>query len=352
MNRILVYRAGMIGDAIVAVPAIQALRRAYPQASFALMSVGGVPGRLDACGVLREFGWFDELITYEPGVVRSVRALAALCARVRQFGADMVVYLGSERNSLARILRDRLFFLLAGTTRFVAHVSDSVSWYGALKTGDAIRPYEVDRLLQIARGAGAAAPGRVRFDLPLGDAVRTRIDRLLSQHGLDAATRLVAICPGSAQPAKRWPVDRFDAIARRLLDEPGTAIIVIGGEHEAAIGRELGAGWPRRRWWNAASTLSVLETAELARRCALYVGNDTGAMHVAAAVGTRCVAVFSAHGPAQQWHPYGDGHLVLRSAPECRNCFLSECTYHQSKCLTAISVEQVWDACQQALGRR
>jgi ADP-heptose:LPS heptosyltransferase len=348
VNRILVYRAGMVGDAIVAVPAIQALRRAYPDAAFALMSVGGVPGRVDACEVLREFGWFDELITYDPRVVRSARAVVELCARVRRFGADMVVYFASDRNSWLRILRDRLFFLLSGTARFVARVPGGVNWDGSLQAHDAIYPHEVDRLLEVARDAGAIEGAGPRFDLPL-HVVRARIDSLLREQGLDRATKLVALCPGSAQPAKRWPVERFAAIARRLLRDPEVSIIVVGGEFEAAIGRELGAEWPQGRWWNAASRLSVLETAELVRRCALYVGNDTGAMHVAAAVGTRCVAVFSAHSPDRRWHPYGEDHVVLRTFPECRNCFLSECTALQSKCLTDISVEQVWGAVDRVL---
>jgi ADP-heptose:LPS heptosyltransferase len=90
VKRILIYRSGALGDAIVAVPTIQALRRAYPGAALALMTVHMNTG-IWADQVLREFEWFDEFITYEPGDLRRVGPVAALLRRVRRLGAEMVV---------------------------------------------------------------------------------------------------------------------------------------------------------------------------------------------------------------------------------------------------------------------
>jgi len=89
--------------------------------------------------------------------------------------------------------------------------------------------------------------------------------------------------------------------------------------------------------------------AELLRRCVFYLGNDTGAMHVAAAVGTRCVGVFGAQYPETSWHPYGGDHVVIRRRPPCRNCFLTECTRYATRCLTDISADDVWAACERLL---
>lgn len=346
MNRILVYRAGTLGDAVVAVPAIQALRRTYPQARLALMSVAGGPGRIGAGDIFAEFGWFDTIITYTSAELRRPGSLLALRRRVARFGADLVVYLSNDRNSALRILRDRLFFLLAGTARFTGRASAGVTWYGRMKRDDAAYPFEVDRLRGIARDAGARDEGAARFDLPGEPAARSRIDQLLAGQGFHADTPLIALCPGSAQPAKRWPVERYDDVARRLMAQHGAAIVVVGGPDEARIGAQLGAGWPQGRWWNAATSLSMLELTELLRRCQLFVGNDTGPMHLAAAVGTPCLAVFSAQCPEQRWHPYGAGHAVMRTKPACRHCFLADCRDRGSACLTAISVDDVWRAYQ------
>jgi ADP-heptose:LPS heptosyltransferase len=98
-----------------------------------------------------------------------------------------------------------------------------------------------------------------------------------------------------------------------------------------------------------ATRLRFLELADLLRHCIFYLGNDTGPMHVAVAVGTRCVGVFSAHNPLGTWHPYGDNHIVLRRNIACQNCYLSTCVGKGLRCLTEIGVEEVWSACQRML---
>ncbi len=348
MKKILIYRPGALGDTIVAVPTIQALRHAYPQAALALMTIRRDTG-IWADQVLREFGWFDDLITYGPGGMRTPRAVGALCRRVRQFGADMVVHLGSEQNSPARILRDRAFFAMAGIPKFVGGAPTSVTWYGRRCTGDRLYPLEVDRLLAFAVEAGAAPGRRPVFDLPIGDAARARVDALLDEPAFEPGRILIGLCPGSKQPAKRWPVERYGQVARRLIDAYDASIVVVGGEQERAAGELIGSAWPPGRWLNTAGRLSVLEMAELLRRCVCYLGNDTGAMHVAAAVGTRCVGVFGAQYPENSWHPYGDDHVVIRRRPPCRNCFLTECTRYATRCLTDISADDVWAACERLL---
>lgn len=347
MKRILIYRAGALGDTIVAVPAIQALRSTYPGATLALMTVHAETG-LWADQVLREFAWFDEMITYSPADLRTVSGVRALLRRVRHFGADMVVHLSSEQNSRARILRDRTFFMLAGVPSFVSGAATSVTWYGRRRTDDHLYPYEVDRLLALARDAGTA-PGAPVFDLPISDTARARVDALLSEVSYQPGQPLIGLCPGSKQPAKRWPVDRYGEIGGRLIDTHGATVVIVGGEQEFAAGEQIGRGWPAGKWVNSAKRLSVLEMAELLRRCTFYLGNDTGAMHVAAAVGTKCIAVFGAQYPEHLWHPYGDDHVVIRRRPACRNCFLSECTRFATRCITETSVDDVWQACARAL---
>ena len=251
MKRILIYRPGALGDTIVAVPTIQALRRTYPGAALALMTVHRDTG-IWADQVLREFAWFDDLITYAPSDLRTPSGIGALWRRVRQFGADTVVHLSSEQNSPARILRDRAFFALAGIPRFVGGAATSVTWYGRRRRGDRLYPYEVDRLLAFAVEAGAAPGIPPVFDLPVSDAARARVDGLLGEAAFDPGGRLIGLCPGSKQPAKRWPVDRYGEVGRRLIDTYDASLVVVGGEHERAGGEQIGRAWPRGRWLNPA----------------------------------------------------------------------------------------------------
>lgn len=347
-RRVLIYRTGAIGDTVVAIPAIRAIRTRYPQASFILMTAGGGEGIVWTDRVLSEFNWFEHVVTYEAREMNTPRGLWGIVQRIRALAPDMVVYLGSEKNSAMKIWRDRLFFRLAGVRRFVGTTSDKVTFWGHLRRRPRLYPNEVDRLLADLARSGISS-GNVSFDLPIGPKQVESLSRILEETGLDPSRMLVAMCPGSKQKIKVWPEERYAEVGRRLILEADVDIAIVGGSDEAPVGERLMARWPAGRAVNLAQRLSILESAELLRRCTFYIGNDTGAMHLAAAVGTRCVAVFSAREPARSWHPYGENHSILRKSVPCQNCYLSECVENKLRCLLEISVEEVWAACERTL---
>jgi ADP-heptose:LPS heptosyltransferase len=350
---VLVYRCGTLGDTLVALPAMQAVRRQYPGARLVLMTAndgGAVPWADD---VLRDFGWFDDVVTYRSGELADPRGLLRVWARVRRLRVELVVHLGSDRNGGLRTWRDRLFFRLAGARRVTTARNEKATFLGRLRREPRTYPSEVKRLFDaVAPRRGDAEP--VVFDVPRRASDRTRVAALLAAGGLDGERTLVAMCPGSKQPSKRWPVERYAEVGRRLI-AAGADVVIVGGPDEAHLAPALAADWPAGRWLSVAGRTTVLESAEVLRRCHLYVGNDTGAMHLAAAVGTPCVAIFAAREPAASWHPYGDAHVVLRRDVPCANCYLSDCTREGLRCLTEIDVETAWQACAAALpapGRR
>jgi ADP-heptose:LPS heptosyltransferase len=349
VRSIVIYRCGSLGDTIVALPAIQAVRAAHPQAALTLMTASDESGILWADRVLREFGWFAGFVTYRPPELRSPLGLARVLGRVRRVRPDLVVHLGSDRNSRWRIWRDACFFRLAGARRVVAApASAKVGLLGRLRRDPGPYPSEVTRLVAAVRGAGLGN-GAVRFDVPQRPADAAHVTALLAAHGVGGGRPLVALCPGSKQPSKRWPIERWAAVGARLIAE-GHDVVIVGGGDEAAVAATVTRGWPAGRFAVLAGQTSVLQSAALLRRCRLYVGNDTGAMHVAAAVGTPCIAVFAAREAAASWHPYGPGHVVLRRDDvPCANCHLSECTTEGLRCLTAISIDDVWAACHHML---
>lgn len=351
-RRVLVYRCGALGDTIVALPAIRAVREAFPDAELVLMTANDGAGVVWTDEVLRDFGWFAHVVTYRARELASVAGLWGVLGRVRALRPDLVVYLGSDHNSGIRTLRDRTFFLLAGARRFVAASSAKVGFFGRLRREPRTYPYEVDRLLDAVRRAGILV-GPPRFALPADSACAERVSALLARARIGHERPLVAMCPGSKQAAKRWPLDRYAALGARLIREGGADVAIIGGPDEAAAAAFVARGWPLGHWTVLAGALSVLESAEALRRAALYVGNDTGAMHLAAAVGTPCVAIFAAREPGVSWHPYGDAHVVLRRDDvPCANCYLTECTVERLRCLAAIDVEAAWAACRALLPTR
>jgi len=352
-SHVLVYRCGTLGDTLVALPAMRALRAALPRARLTLMTAndgGDVPWTDD---VVRDLGIFDGVLTYRSADLLRLPSLLALAGRVRRLRADLVVHLASDRNSALRLARDRAFFAIAGIRRaIVPRPSAKVTALGRLKPVAGPLPYEVDRLLAALAPHGLADDG-VRFDLPARADDSARAASLLGAVGADGRA-LVALCPGSKQPSKRWPAERWHALALRLAAEENVNVVVVGGADEAAIGATIEAALPPGRCVVAAGRASILESAAVLRRARLYVGNDTGAMHLAAAVGTPCVAIFAAREPARSWHPYGDDHVVLRRDDVgCAPCYRSVCPASEGlRCLTSITVDDVADACRTVLGRQ
>jgi len=136
-------------------------------------------------------------------------------------------------------------------------------------------------------------------------------------------------------------------LGRRLIDELSLYPIVFGGEEDAELGNRLIEHWGTGT--NAAGGLDVRLTASALGFCSFYVGNDTGAMHLAAAVGTPCVAIMSAQDWPGRWDPYGRGHIVLRKTVACEGCLLSVCEREGLRCLNEIEVGEVIHACKEVL---
>jgi len=186
----------------------------------------------------------------------------------------------------------------------------------------------------IERRNGAGSD--LRFRVPVSAKEYSQVTSLWHQAKLPVNERVIALAPGSKMQAKRWPLELYVELAKRLLEAyPGTHLLIIGGQEDCKIAEEIREK-VGPRITSFAGQLTVLESAEALRRCALYVGNDSGAMHLAAAMDTKCVAIFSARDHPGVWEPYGQGHIVLRKDVSCAGCFLSTCVKENMKCLTGI----------------
>jgi ADP-heptose:LPS heptosyltransferase len=162
--------------------------------------------------------------------------------------------------------------------------------------------------------------------------------------------RLIAVGPGANWPSKVWPEERYVELVRALVNDPGVFPIVFGGSELAALGDRLISAW--RCGVNAAGQLGVRQSAAVLKYCKIYVGNDTGPMHLAAATGTPCVGIFAAVGWPGKSYPYGPNHRILRRSVPCEGCLLPECVKEQMKCLMQIDVQEVVEVCRAALAEK
>jgi ADP-heptose:LPS heptosyltransferase len=242
------------------------------------------------------------------------------------------------------LARNQLFARACGA-RFVAGAQvdllEIFFKHQALCLGE--RPREVDRLLASVSELGIATDD-AHFDLARPeDAERARIvDQVANLGGPFAA-----ICPGGKQSGHLWPSERFAEVASRLRSEAHLRIVTIGSASErSTCERTLtlaGGGI------DVSGRLTVLGTTELLRHATLLLTNDTGPMHLAAAVGTPVVAIFSSRDLAGRWYPYGSQHEVFRARQVCDKCLFAP--VQTDHCVREISVDDVWAGCLRVLAR-
>ncbi len=352
-DSILVYRFGQIGDTVAAVPALWALRRQFPTARLVLLSeVPAKSTHLPPEAVLPAARLMDGFEKYPAGrSARNVLSAWQCFRRLRAQGFRTVVYLVPTQRTHKQRLRDLLFFRLAGIRRVLA-AGGFTNENGREPDGSLMRqPHEADALLaRLERdGVDIPSPGKGCMDLSLAPQERARAQRWWDDHGRPPTPKgWVAICPGAKFPAKLWPLERYAEVGGRLLRDQGIFPVIVGGPEDRRAGSVL-----LERWGTglcAAGDLSVRESAALMSEARLYLGNDTGVMHLAAAVGTPCVAVFSARDWPGKWEPYGPGHRVMRHEVPCAGCRLEVCDKGLI-CLTNISADDVYRACLEVLAR-
>jgi ADP-heptose:LPS heptosyltransferase len=343
-KRFAIFRIGHLGDAIVSMPAIAALRSANPDASLLLLTNEPPNGQMVSLGqVLGATGWFDQTIEYPTRGPWLVRALAIVRAirKLRAFAPQVVYCLPPNRTRWQRMRDDWVFRRLAKAGRIIdAGIPESD--LSGLQRQTRVTP-EWKRFLDVV-----GMPPIEGFRLVLPEATRARAGEILAAHGLDPGAELVAVGPGSKMPAKVWPRERFVDVGRRILRSRRAHLLVLGGAEDKSLGDALCSAWGTR-CTNLAGALKIDEALAVLSHCVLYVGNDTGTMHAAAIVGVPCVAIFSARDLPGLWEPYGDQHEILRANVDCAGCMLETCTQHGNKCLTAISVDEVEQAAHRRL---
>ena len=336
-RRICVYRIGFVGDTVVSLPAISAIRTTYPDAHITLLTSpveGKFPGARE---LLQNSQLVDELRVYLKSEVTGFRNRFKFLRSMRSEHFDIWIDLPQELPGPIGQLRNMLIARLIGVKwgygwGFVTTIR---LWVQA-QSECLVFENQVDKLLGIVRRAGMVGTSRVRFPIELSLTERDKIDTLL---GADpGAGRLVAIAPGAKRNLSIWPAERFVLVGRYLATE-GFRIVILGGAADAPACRVVAEGIGGDTI-NLGDRTSLKESCEVLRRSLFLVCNDSGVQHLAAAVGTPCISLFSAHDMPGKWSPYGDQNISLRKWVECHTCYLQVCP-NKNRCLTLIEVEEV-----------
>lgn len=357
VSRILVYRIGALGDTLVSVPALWAIREHFANAHITMLCDYHIRARyVLAADLLRGSGIVDDFMMYPVDPTprgRKLRPLrmAKLLMRLRLRRFDAVVYLAPAQRLPEQVVRDERFFRLAGIKTILAE--DGFYELPPKIPGQPLppTPLEADMLLQRLSASGIKTPDQDagRNDLALHGEDDKAVEKWLSKEPeAGRGGKWIAIGPGSKMPAKVWPATRYLEVVKRLIDDFDVWPVVFGGPEDRDVGKSLIEGWGRGSI--AAGKLGLRASASALSRCALYLGNDTGTMHLAASAQIPCVALFSARSHPHQWDPYGTGHRVFRTRIDCEGCMLVDCIERKKECLMRIEATPVYDACAEILG--
>lgn len=342
-RRILVRATNWVGDAVMSIPALQALRARYPAAHIAILArpwVAGLYGREPFC---------DELIPYEAprawlGLSDKWRVAREL--KSRNFDTAILLQNAFEAAAIVR---------LAGIPVRIGYDRDARGWLltnpipapkpgetpkhqrfyylELLKRANLISEYGTTSTIQLNGAAQAAENGR----------------ELFRQAGL--AGTVIGVSAGAAYGgAKRWLPERFAEAAAVLANERRASVAVVGAKSESGISQVVcekvrGAGVT---CVNFAGRTSLGELIDMTAACELFLTNDSGSMHIASALGVPTVAIFGATDD-EATGPTGALSRVVREPVECSPCLLRECPIDH-RCMTRVSAERVAETARQLIG--
>jgi len=160
----------------------------------------------------------------------------------------------------------------------------------------------------------------------------------------------IALCPASRWETKNWPAENFAATARRLMDERGASITLLGAPEDApicaAVERTL-----QGRCRNLAGITSIIEMGAILRKADLLISNDSGPVHMAAALGTPAVVIFGPTDPGRTG-PFGEMHRVIQSRQDCQPCMKSRCRHPEAPCIRNVTTDEVVAAAESMLAGR
>ena len=333
-ERIAVFRALQLGDMLCLTPALRALRAARPQAEITLI---GLPWAADFARRLAKYIDRFEVFPGAPGFPEQPADEAALprfmeAMRVRRF--DLVLQCHGSGELSNPLLAQFGAARLAGFRRAGQPAPDGATFI----VWDEDRS-EVLRILDLLKQLDIAPYGAA-LELPLTQQDFDELKQAVP--GLAPAGSYVCIHPGARFPSRRWPVQRFAAVAERMAGQ-GLQVVVTGSAAEAALCAQL-ATTARVPILNLAGQTSLGALAALVAGARLLVCNDTGLSHVAAALATPSV-VISSGSNVQRWSPLDhELHRVLWTQTECRPCLHRECPLDDHPCASAVSEADVWRA--------
>jgi heptosyltransferase-3 len=351
IRRLLIFRPGSLGDTVVALPSLHLVARAFPDAERWIITNRPVTAvsvsakdLLDGSGLVRSYFEADYALVRSRFVVQW-----NLRKRIRQWQPDALVYIPGRR-SLKDVWREWTFFRTCGIRRIIGTPFRRGLRENLWQQEAQRFEHEASRLARCLRSLGEA-----RLDDP--ESWSLALDPVEVAAGrsslVELGRRQLIICSiGTAVEVKDWgPLNWYGLLQVLGRKAPDFGLVMIGAASEYSLSEHV------REQWQGASVnlcgrLRIRKIAAIMQHAALYLGHDSGPMHLAAAAGVPCVAVFASRELPGVWFPYGSNHRVIYHDVPCRRCQLDRCVKYAKRCIMSIRVDEVLAAAEAILQNR
>ena len=350
IKRVLIYRLGSLGDTVVALPSFHLIARAFPAAERrALTNIPVASAANPISAIIGNSGLIHGYMAY-PIKLRNPAKLFKLSLQIRRWQPEVLVYLTEPRGK-ARAVRDALFFKLCGIKHLVGVPNTRALQENRWINEEQGFEHEGARLARCLRILGEVDLDDPRnWDLVLTPEEERRAQEVLE--GWPGRDRFIACSVGTKLNLNNWGEKNWAELLKRFsMQYTGYGLLLIGVAEESALSERLSRHWSGPKL-NLCGRLSPRESAAVLRQATMFVGHDSGPIHLAACVNVPSVGIFGARNKPGVWFPYGTKHRIIYHQTECSGCKLELCLEHKHKCITTITVDEVIEAMEQTLRGR
>ena len=339
VKRVLIRGTNWIGDVIMSLPAISAVRETLPHARISVLAKPWV------ADIYRLSPDVDEVILFQsPGIHDGISGKIRLAGEIKKKNFDLALLL---QNAIEAAI-------IAWWAQIPVRAGYNSDGRGLLLTHSVQRTQEIREIhqvgyyLEMVKALGFRG-GKRNITLSINDDLRTRAEKLRKQYNVKDEGPLVGIAPGANYgPAKMWYPERFAAVADRLADEFSAEVMLFGSGKDRER-TSLVEGHAHHNLINMAGETGLAEAVSLIAGCDLFISNDSGLMHLAGALDIPLVAIFGSTNPVAT-SPVGEKSIVVHRDVNCSPCLKKICPT-DFRCMDLIGIDDVYNEARKLLKR-
>ena len=329
-RNILIRGTNWIGDAIMTLPAVSAIRNTFPSAKISVLARPWVAEIFNICKDI------DEVIVFKsPGPHSGIAGKLKLAKELKAGRFDTAILL---QNAIEAAIITRL----AGIPVRCGYNSDARGFlltHSVHRTEDIRKVHQIQYYLEMVKSLGCLS-AEAKVHLHPGNEYQILSEKIFSKHAIVRERLIIGMAPGATYgAAKRWLPERFAAVSDRLIEDLSAQVVLFGSREDRKT-TDIVEQHARHPMINLAGKTNLKEAIALISKCTLFISNDSGLMHVAGALNIPTVAIFGSTNPVTT-SPVGDRSIVIYKGAPCSPCLKETCPT-DFRCMEMISVEEVY----------